>query len=133
MPQTYYTRDKKLNWIKGTTYGTAPSAVYVALYNGSPTPTGAGGSEVTTTIRVAGRVAATFGSITQATGQNSMANTGLVDYGNSAGNATVDYFALFDAASSGNMLYFAALTTPRSVTTGGATSFAIGALVCQET
>jgi hypothetical protein len=107
-----------LTWIKGTNMPAAPAAVYVALYNGDPY---AAGTEVTTTIRGAGRVAATFGAISSLT----ISNSGLVDFGNAAGSATVSHFALFDAASSGNMIGGAAIT-------GGAQSiapsFAIGAL-----
>jgi hypothetical protein len=111
-----------LNWIKGTTMPTAPAGVYVALYNGDPY---SGGTEVTTTIRVAGRVAATFGAITSLT----ISNTGLVDFGNAAGSATVSHFALFDAATVGNMIGGAAITGgAQSIATTNPTSFAIGAL-----
>jgi hypothetical protein len=111
-----------LTWIKGTNMPAAPAAVYVALYNGDPY---GAGTEVTTTIRVAGRVAAAFGAISSLV----ISNSGLVDFGNAAGSATVSHFAIFDAASSGNMIGGAAITGgAQSIATTNPTSFAIGAL-----
>lgn len=128
-----YLEDKILNWVKGTAFGTAPSAVYVGLWNGDPTDAGTGGTEVTTTIRTAGRVAATFGSITTTTGADTEANTADVDFGNAAGGATFTHFAVWDAASAGNMLYSNALTGgSQTVSAGTDVKFATGALVISE-
>jgi hypothetical protein len=129
-----YLEDKLLNWaLKGAAMGTAPVAVYVALFNGDPTDTGAGGTEVTTTIRVAGRVAVTFGSITTASGANSVSNSADVDFGAAAAGATMTHFAIFDAASAGNMLYSAPLTGgTQSVSTGTAVKFTTGSLTVSE-
>jgi hypothetical protein len=118
-----------LNWVKGTTMPAAPAAVYVALFNGDPTDAGSGGTEVTTTIRTAGRVAATFGAVSS----KAIANSALVDFGNAAGTASVTHFAVFDAASAGNMLGSNALSSGSgSITSGTATNFAIGALTWGE-
>lgn len=117
-----------LNVIRGTAY-TAPSAVYVALFNGDPTDAGTGGSEVTTTVRTAGRVAATFA----APSGKSMSNSAVISFGNAAGAATVTHYALFDAASAGNMLDSAPLTGgSMSVAANSAVSFAVGALVIND-
>lgn len=117
-----------LNVIRGTAY-TAPSAVYVALFNGDPTDAGTGGSEVTTTIRTSGRVAATFA----APSGKSMSNSAVISFGNAAGAATVTHYALFDAASAGNMLDSAPLTGgSMSVAANSAVSFAVGALVIND-
>ena len=74
-----------------------------------------GGTEVTTTIRAAGRLAVAFdapsGGVTQ--------NTAELDFGDAAGAATVSYVAIMDAASGGNML-------ARSAITGGSQSVAAG-------
>jgi hypothetical protein len=45
---------------------------------------------------------------------------------------TIGYFAIYDAATGGNLLYWAALTTPRAVTNGATASFAAGALTVTE-
>lgn len=52
-----------------------------------------------------------------------------VDFGNAAADATVTHFAVFDAASSGNMLASAGLTGgSQSITTGTAVKFSSAAL-----
>lgn len=125
-----YLENKVLNWAyKATTMGTAPAAVYVGLFNGDPLDTAAGGTEVTTTVRVAGRVAATFGSVSG--GQ--VANSADVDFGNAAGAATMTHFATFDAASAGNMLHSGPLTGgTQGVLTGTPVKFTTGLLVITE-
>lgn len=129
-----YLEDKVLGWaLKGVAMGTAPVAVYVGLFNGDPLDTGAGGTEVTTTIRAAGRVAATFGAITTAAGANAVANDAEVDFGDADAGATITHFAIFDAASSGNMLYSNALAGGSTVIGAGTTvKFAIGDLDITE-
>jgi hypothetical protein len=124
-----YLGNAVLNWVRGTAMPTAPTTVYVALFNGDPTDAGTGGTEVTTTIRVAGRVAATFG----AASAKSMSNSGTVSFGNAAGGATVTHFGVFDAASSGNMLGSNSLSSGGgAISAGAAVSFAIGALTWGE-
>jgi len=129
-----YLEDKVLNWaLKATAMGTAPTTVYVSLHNGDPLDTAAGGTEVTTTIRAAGRVSAAFGAITTNTGGNTVSNSALVDFGAAAAGATFTHFGIFDAASAGNMLYANALTGgSQTVSTGTNVSFAIGAIVVSE-
>lgn len=117
-----YLENAILNHLRGVAYA-VPAGLYVALYSAAPTDAG-GGTEVTTTIRVAGRVAATLG----AASGGSMANSAAVDFGTSAGSASVTHFGIFDAASAGNLLAWAAVTTPLSITAGINVSFAIGAL-----
>lgn len=101
-----YLENAICNWIRGTAMPSAPAALYVALFNGDPTDTGTGGTEVTTTIRTAGRVTGTFGAPTDGVIQNNA----IVNFGSAAGSATVSHFALFDAATGGNLLLYAALT-----------------------
>jgi len=120
-----YTQNAILNWLKGTTMPTAPAALYVGLFNGDPTDAGSGGDEVTTDIRTAGRLAATFGAVS---GNTSIANSAEVDFGAAAGGETVSHFAIFDAASGGNMLGSAALASSQTVVTGNLVKFAVGAL-----
>lgn len=124
MSLTNYTENAIMNWFRGTAMPTAPATVWVALFNGDPGEAGSGGTEVTTTIRVAGRVAVPFGTITA----NAIANSGIVDFGSAAGAATVNNFGLFDAATGGNLLCKGALTTARSVAIGNSVTFATGTL-----
>lgn len=125
-----YLQSAVLNWLKGTAMPTAPAAVYVALFNGDPTDAGSGGTEVTTTIRAVGRVAVTFGSVS---GSTSMSNNADVDFGAAAGAAEVTHFAIYSAASAGNMLGSNALAAPQNVASGNPVKFAAGALTVSVT
>lgn len=125
-----YTQNAILNWLKGSAMPTAPSALYVALFNGDPTDAGSGGDDVTTDIRPEGRVTATFGAVT---GNTSIANSAEVDFGASAGTATVSHFAVYDAEEGGNMLGSAALASSQSVAADNLVKFAVGALTITVT
>lgn len=124
-----YTQLANLNWLKGTAFPAAPSAVYVALFNGSPTDTGTAGTEVTTTIRAAGRPTVTFGTPSAGTAAATLANSAAVDFGAAAGAATVTHVALFDAATAGNMLWYGTVSgQPVSVAAGANVTFDSGDL-----
>lgn len=84
--------------------GSAVSAktAYVGLFNGNPGEAGTGGTEVTTTIRSAGRVAAGFGAPVDGV----TTNEADIDFGTSEGAADFDHVGIFDAATSGNLLAY---------------------------
>lgn len=118
------TKNTLLDWVTGKTTPAAVATRYVALFNGDPQ---GAGSEVTTTIRLAGRVDLTAAMGAASTG--TAINTALIDFGNAAGNATVSHFAVMDAASAGNVLASDILTGgSQTITTGNPVSFAIGDL-----
>lgn len=113
-------------WMNGTAMPTAPSGLYVALFNGDPD---SGGTEVTTSFRAAGRPAATF---TRSAGV--LTSNATCSFGAAPASSTATYAALFDAASSGNQLQSAALTGGSVTSTIGVTyQFASGALVASQT
>lgn len=120
-----YLKNQILNWVKSTAFAADPAAVYCALWNGDPTDDGLSGTENTTTIRAAGRVAITFGAIA---GNQSIANSVAVDFGAADAGATVTHFAIFDAAAAGNMLFHSALDTTRVIVTSDPVQFPIGDL-----
>lgn len=120
-----YVENAVLNWLRGTAMPTAPAGMFVGLFSSDPTDAATGGTEVTTTIRAAGRPGATFGAPNAA---GTIANTALIDFGTAAAAATVSHYAVFDAASGGNKLFSGALTASKSVSQGDPVSFAIGAL-----
>lgn len=118
-----YLENAVLNWLRGNAMPGAPASVYVGLYSAAPSDAG-GGVEATTTIRPGGRVAVTFGAPNGGT----IASNADADFGASSGTVTVSHFGLFDAAAAGNLLAFAALTTPLAITPGINVLFASGAL-----
>ncbi len=115
-----------INYLKGTAPATI-AGLFVGLYNGDPTDAGTGGAEVTTTIRTAGRVTVALGTVSGSPANAS--NSAIVDFGNAAGATTITHFAVFDAATGGNMLFSAPLTGgSQAIAQGNAVSFAVGAL-----
>lgn len=110
---------------------TRPGTVYVALYTAAPTDAG-GGTEVT------------GGSYARVSVSNNNTNWPAAAAGAKSNGtaitfptATADWgtavaFALLDASSGGNFLFWATLTTNRAILTGDVPSFAIGTLVITE-
>jgi hypothetical protein len=121
---TDYAENAFMNWMRGTTFPAAPANVYVGLFSTNPTDTGIAGTEITTTIRPAGRLAAGFGAISG--GQ--ITNASQIDFGTAAGTATIAYIGLHDAVSSGNMLAYKAMTAPYAVVVGSTVRIAANAL-----
>lgn len=121
MPASNYFR----NVVAGLFDGTNATAFtpHVALFNGDPS---GAGSEVTTTIRPAGRVVASFGAPSPA---GTIQNDAIVNFGTAAGGATVTHFAIYDAVSAGNLIAYATLTGgTQAISTGNTVSFPIGDL-----
>lgn len=120
-----YLGNKIVRWLGGSAMPTAPTDIYIALFNGDPKATG--GVEVTDTIRVAGRVAGSFTVPTS--GEINLLETDTdTDFGDAAGAADVSHVAVFDAATSGNLLASKALAAPVSISAGQPVKFLAGDL-----
>lgn len=124
-----YLETAVMNWLRGTAAPAAPSAVYLALFSSDPGDDNSG-TEVTATIRPAGRVAVTFGAVTQdGAGAAQISNTAIVDFGASAGAVpNLSHVGFFDAAAAGNLLWSAALQAAKPVTVGDPVTFPVGAV-----
>jgi len=122
-----YLGNKMCRWLAGNAMPGAPAACYVALFNGNPKTSGA---EVTATIRTAGRVAITFDAIADDGADNQITNSATVDFGEAAGDvANLDYVGIFDAASSGHLLFSKTLPGgPFAVAAGTPVKFLTGDL-----
>lgn len=129
-----YLENAVLNWLRGTTMPTAPTTLYVALFSSDPTDASTGGTDVTSTLRVAGRLGVTGSSTFGAASGSpaSISNSAIIDFGTAAAGATVSHVAIFDASTSGNKLYSGALTTPRTFATGDAVNFPISSFTLSE-
>ena len=139
-----YLQNKLLDWmLRGQTY-TAPATVYVGLMTTNENPA-AGGVEVTggSYARVAVSSSLANWAGTQAAG-STVASSGTS--GTTSNNGTITFPAptaawgsivgmgVFDAASAGNLLFFAPLTTSKTVNNGDpAPSFAAAQLTFQVT
>ena len=93
---------------------TRPTAWYVALFTSDPTDTGSAGTEVSIGTGYA-RTPAVF-TVTGDTASNS----GAVEFPAASGGnwGTVSHIGVMDAATGGNMIVHAALTTSKAINDG---------------
>lgn len=121
-----YLGNKLLRWLAGNAMPSAPATVYLALFNGDPQ---ASGTEITTSVRAAGRLAITWSALASGT-TNTFENNGAIDFGASAsGGLTFTHIAIFDASSSGNRLWSKIITgSPKTIALGANVSVASGDL-----
>ncbi|WP_326646061.1 hypothetical protein OG884_15530 [Streptosporangium sp. NBC_01755] len=96
-----------LNLFRGTNY-TAPSGVFVKLHTGDPGAAGTANASAVTTRNQAAWAAPSAGSMTLSS---------LAGYSMTA-TETITHVSLWDAASGGNFLESAALTSAKDVTSG---------------
>lgn len=126
MPKTYYLDNNFINVALRNTAFTPPTPIYVALFTTAPTAAG-GGVEVTGGSYA--RQTVVFAAPTN--GQTSN-NADVLFPVATANWGIVKAFALMDAASGGNMLYFGNLSAERTVLTSDQVKFAAGQLGVQE-
>jgi hypothetical protein len=117
-----YLEDALINGtLRGTTF-TAPAAVYVSLHTADPTDAGTG-TEVSGGSYI--RQAATFG----APSNGVSTTTADVTFPQATGNwGTIGWIGIWDADTSGNMLYHTALDTSKAIDTGDIFKIASGSL-----
>lgn len=109
-----YLENKVLDHALGTTSFTAPAAVYLALFTTAPGDD-ASGTEVSTSGTAYVRKAITFNSASG--GSADSAATVTFDAA-TANWGEIGWVAIFDASSSGNMLFHGAVTTAKTIETG---------------
>lgn len=116
MAFTSYTDNKLIDHLLGSGTFTKPSSLYLALFVGDPQ---SGGSEVSTSGSAYVREAASF-SVTGGTATNSSA----IEFPAATSSwGTVNYIAIYDASTSGNMLVSAALTSAKTIGSGDVLRF----------
>jgi hypothetical protein len=106
----------------GSAY-TAPTTKYLALFTAAPGETG-GGTEVTTSGTAYARQSVAF-----TTTGNTTSNSASVEYATATASfGTVTHVGVFDAATSGNLMAYAALTSSKAIDTGDVFRVPIGDL-----
>lgn len=106
----------------------SPVAVYAGLFLTNPANPGDAGTEMAGDTYA--RVPVTF---SDPSGTGVTTNSAPVTFAMAGALwGTVEGVGIYDQAVGGNLLYFGALSTPKSVTTGDTASFAISALTIQE-
>ena len=120
-----YLEDKVLDHVFGGTAYSAASTLYVGLYTSAPSDTG-GGTECSGGSYARKSMPAMTVSGTSPT---TATNGAAVEFVTATGSwGTVTHVGVFDAASSGNLLAWAALTTSKAVTSGDVFRFNAGEL-----
>lgn len=117
-----YLKNKLLDHSLGVASFTMPSTVYVGLFLTNPTAANTG-------VEVSGygyaRQATTFGSAVNALSSNTSAEV-FTASGGSFGR--IKYIGIYDAVSSGNLLWFGPLKIPKRVEDGESISFIAGTI-----
>lgn len=115
MSFTNYTENAVLGHVFGSTTMTKPT-LYVGLFTAAPGEAG-GGTELSTAGTAYARQTAAF--TVSGTAPTQATNTAAIEWAAATSAwGTVTHVAVFDAASGGNMLAFAALTASKTIASG---------------
>lgn len=113
-----YAENKLLDAIfNGTSYVEADR--YVQLHIGDPGETGAGNVAAETTRKSVTSAAASSGTFT---------SVNDLQWTNVAGTETISHISIWDASTSGNCLWYGALTVSKAVNAGDTFTIATGSL-----
>ena len=97
--------------LRNTSY-TSPSTVYVALFTSDPTDAGSG-------TECSGGAYARQSATFAAPSDGASSISADVEFPQATGSwGTLTHFGIFDASSSGNLLYHGALTSSKTIATG---------------
>ena len=111
-----------LDWLMTNGTATRPTAWYVGLFTAAPSDAG-GGTEVSTGGY--SRQSVTFDAASSPGGTTS--NSGAVSFtASGADYGTVTHIGIFDASTSGNLLWHGALTASKTVADGDTLEFSAG-------
>jgi len=120
-----YAENLVLNWLmRGEGETSHPTSWHIGLFTAAPSDSG-GGTEVSGNGYA--RQACTW---TQATGTGgTTSNVDIETFTASGGSwGTITHIGIFDASTSGNLLWHGALTTSKTVADGDSLQFAAGAI-----
>ena len=128
MSKSDYLEDKVLDHALGTTAYTQPTAQHLALHTADPGEAGNGAELVGTGYS---RSAIDFNA---ASGGTATGPTSVIEFTNSGGSAwtEVTHFGIWDASTSGNLLYYGQLTTPKTVAAGDTLRFTAASISISE-
>lgn len=119
-----YLSNALLSWVFGQQSLTSIGTLYFALYTSAPTNAG-GGTEVSGGSYARVSVTNNTTNFPNASSQQSK-NANLIDFGTASANwGTIVAVGVFDASTSGNLLYWGPLTVNKTINSGD--SFKIAA------
>lgn len=121
-----YLGNKIARWLAGNAMPSAPSSIYIAVFDGDPK---SGGTEVTTDIASAGRQAISWAALASNDTDNVLTSDADADFGAAEGPCDASHVAVFDASTSGNRLASKAIPGgPISILLGQTVKFEAGDL-----
>ena len=113
MSFTNFLETKILDHVFAGAAYSAPGTHYLALFTAAPGETG-GGTEVTTSGTAYARQSVAF-----TTTGNTTSNTAAVEYATATASfGTVTHVGVFDAATAGNLMAYAALSSSKAIDSG---------------
>lgn len=122
-----FLENELLDHVFGNAAYSAPATVYVALFTAAPNDAG-GGTEVSGGSYARKAVTNNATNWPAASGGAKANGTDIVFVTATASWGTVTHFAIFDAATSGNMLGWGALAASKAIGNGDTAQFATGEL-----
>lgn len=135
MAFSQYLADRILTWVKGVSFPSALTNVYISIHTGNP---GVNGTENDATLSVTGTANRTtvatsaFSAAGNAAGGGrEITNSNVVQITTNAANGatvTITHFGIWDAVTSGNFLASGELTAPVGVLLGDTVQFNVGAM-----
>jgi hypothetical protein len=130
MAFSQYFANEILTWIKGASFPTALSNVYVSIHTGDPGTAGTSNDVTLTVTGSANRTAISASAFTGVTGASpsgfEIKNTNTVQITTNAQNSTqqtLTHFGLWDAQTSGNFIASGALTSSVDIQSGDTVQF----------
>jgi len=122
MAASNYLENALLNYVLRNVGTPTTATVYLALFTTSPTDADTG-TEVSTGAyaRQATAFDAAAAGVTQNTALESFTASG-------ASWGSITHIGIYDAATTGNLLYWAIMTTPRTINDGDTLEFAAGSV-----
>ncbi len=135
MAFSQYFANEILTWIKGSSFPTALSNVYVSIHTGDPGTAGTSNDVTLTVTGSSNRTAISASAFTGVTGASpsgfEIKNTNTVQITTNAQNGTqqtLTHFGLWDSQTSGNFIASGALTSSVDVQSGDTVQFNSNAL-----
>jgi hypothetical protein len=142
--QSNYLRNKLIDlYFRGVSF-TAPTSLYVALFTTTPSdPGGTGGTEVSGVSYARQNLAPSTTNWAATNGATTTTNPSSGTSGTTSNNVAINFptaggswgtvvgFGIYDASTSGNLLFYGSLTASQVVGSGGTVSFAISQLTAQ--
>jgi hypothetical protein len=129
MSKSNYLEAAQLNEVLGGVAFAAPATVYVALHTADPAEDGSGAE---CTGGSYARVATTNNTTNWPNGNPKSNGTEILFPAPTAGWGIATHLGIWDALTGGNLLYYGALTVPKTINTGDEVLFGIGAIEITE-